>query len=126
MPQLKAYKKIATRLLRELEKKFSEKHIVLVSRRKIVAKPKKSAHGHVARPRSRTLTMVHENLLDDLVAPVEIMGKRIRVKRDGSRVLKVLLDAKDKNTVEYKLETYASVYRKLTGKTIAFEFALDA
>lgn len=126
MPQLKNYRKISTRLLRELEKKFSEKHIVLVSRRKIVAKPKKNSHNHVVRPRTRTLTMVHENLLDDMVAPVEIVGKRIRIKRDGSRVIKVLLDGKDKNTVEYKLETYASVYRKLTGKTIAFEFALEA
>src|SRR5579871_767902 len=34
---------------------------------------------------SRTLTTVHENTLNDLVYPAEIVGKRIRVKMDGSR-----------------------------------------
>lgn len=120
---MKNYRKVGHRLIRELEKKFSDKHIVFVARRRIIAKPKKNSHVHVVRPRSRTLTTVHENLLEDLVAPTEILGKRVRVKRDGSRIIKVLLDPKDKNTVEYKLETYSTVYRKLTGKNATFEFA---
>ena len=109
--------------MRELEKKFSDKHVVFVTRRKILAKPKRSAHGSAPRPRTRTLTAVHEALLEDLVAPTEILGKRIRVKRDGARLIKVILDVKEKNTVEYKLDTFSSVYRKLTGKNVAFEFA---
>ena len=32
---------------------------------------------------------VHDAILDDLVYPTEIVGKRIRYKADGSRTLKV-------------------------------------
>ena len=38
---------------------------------------------------SRTLTAVHDNILDDLVYPSEIVGKRIRIKLDGSRLTRV-------------------------------------
>lgn len=40
---------------------------------------------------SRTLTAVHEATLDDLVYPSEIIGKRIRYRRDGSRLYKIHL-----------------------------------
>merc|ERR1712176_1405702 len=74
------------------------------------------------RPRSRTLTAVHDALLEDLVYPVEIVGKRLRYKLDGSKLLKVFLDPKDRNTSEYKLETFAGVYSKMTGKAVTFEY----
>lgn len=38
-PQLKAFQKIQTRLVRELEKKFSGKHVVFIAERKILPKP---------------------------------------------------------------------------------------
>ena len=41
---------------------------------------------------SRTLTAVHSAILDDLVFPAEIVGKRVRVKLDGSRMMKIFLD----------------------------------
>lgn len=52
---------------------------------------------------------VHSAILEDLVHPTEIVGKRIRFDADGGKVMKVLLDPKDKNIVEYKLETYAGM-----------------
>lgn len=65
---------------------------------------------------------MHENALNDLVYPAEIVGKRTRVKLDGSRLIKVHLDKSQQTTVEHKLETYTSIYKKLTGKDVNFEF----
>ncbi|KAL9255912.1 Small ribosomal subunit protein eS7-like protein, partial [Drosera capensis] len=55
----KAYRKIHVRLVRELEKKFSGKDVILIATRKILRPPKKGSAAK--RPRSRTLTSVHEN-----------------------------------------------------------------
>lgn len=32
------------------------------------------------------------------------------------------LDAKDKQNIEHKLDTFATVYKKITGKSAVFEF----
>uniref|UniRef100_A0A3Q2QXG6 40S ribosomal protein S7 n=1 Tax=Fundulus heteroclitus TaxID=8078 RepID=A0A3Q2QXG6_FUNHE len=73
-------------------------------------------------PHSRTLTSVHDAILEDLVFPSEIVGKRIRVKLDSSRLIKVHLDKAQQNNVEHKVETFSGVYKKLTGKDVIFEF----
>lgn len=56
---------------------------------------------------SRTLTAVHDAILEDLVFPSEIVGKRIRVKLDGSRLIKVHLDKAQQNNVEHKVNEKA-------------------
>lgn len=88
-PSLKLYHKIQSRLVRELEKKFSDRHVVFVAQRRIIPKPGRRNCQKQKRPRSRTLTSVHEKILEDLVFPAEIVGKRIRVCMDGKRILKV-------------------------------------
>jgi small subunit ribosomal protein S7e len=122
VPQLKAYHKIQTRLIRELEKKFGGKHFLVVAQRRILPKESKKRLYPQPRPRSRTLTAVHQSILEDIVYPSEIVGKRIRGKVDGSRTIKVFLDLKDLSTLEPKLDTFSSVYKKLTGKDVVFEF----
>ncbi|EEF28686.1 40S ribosomal protein S7 [Ricinus communis] len=116
----KAYRKIHVRLVRELEKKFSGKDVILIATRRIVRPPKKGSA--VQRPRTRTLTAVHEAMLEDIVLPAEIVGKRTRYRIDGSKIMKVFLDPKERNNTEYKLETFSAVYRKLSGKDVVFEF----
>lgn len=75
--------------------------------------------------------------------PGEIVGKRTRVAVDGSKLLKVyvcrpiihentlttvssFLDPKDATSLEYKLDSFSSVYRKLTGKDVVFEFPVSS
>jgi len=39
--------------------------------------------------------------------------------------MRVYLDPKERNSTEYKLETYAGVYKKLTGKEVTFEYPIQ-
>merc|ERR1712127_785444 len=123
VPQLRSFQKIQTRLVRELEKKFSGKHVVFVAQRRILPKPTRKANKlKQKRPISRTLVAVHTAILDDLVYPAEIVGKRTRVRLDGSRLHKIHLDKNQQTNIEHKTDTFAAVYKKLTGKEVTFEF----
>ena len=114
---------ISGRLIRDLEKKLSGQHVVVVVHRTILPVRARTGKKEVGmRPRSRTLTAVQDAMLDDLVKPGEIVGKRIRVKQDGSKTLHVLLDPKDAGSLENKFETFEVVYRMLTGKDAKFSF----
>jgi small subunit ribosomal protein S7e len=117
---------ITSSLTRELEKKFSDRHVLFVAQRRILARPKRSANSRTnqkqKRPRSRTLTAVHDSILTDLVYPVEIVGRRIRTKEDGSKTMKVILDEKERGGVDHRLDAYGAVYHRLTGRAVAFEF----
>ena len=42
-------------------------------------------------------------ILEDLVYPAEIVGKRIRIKLDGSRLIKVHLDKAQQTNIEHKV-----------------------
>merc|ERR1711998_564695 len=105
-------KKIQGRLIRELEKKFSKRHVVFVANRTILDKNFRRK-GLKVRPRNRTLTAVHDSILEDVVGPTEIVGKRTRISIDGSKLLKVFLDSKDKDkeNVDAKLQTFSAVYK---------------
>jgi hypothetical protein len=37
-----------------------------------------------------------------------------------------ILDSKDATSLEYKLDSFSSVYRRLTGKEVVFEFPVVA
>lgn len=117
------YKKIQARLIRELEKKLG-RQVAIIAQRTIMSKNYARAHAGQARPRSRTLTAVHNAVLEDLVYPTLIVGKRLRVRVDGSRVIKVQLDPKDVKEVDHKLKSFSSIYAALTNKKVEFVFPL--
>merc|ERR1711962_1604707 len=120
---LRSFNKIQVRLVRELEKKFAGKHVLIVAQRRILPKPtRKTRNQKQMRPRSRTLTAVHDSILEDLVFPSEIVGKRILVKLDGTKIIKVQLEKSQQTQVDYKTDTFSAVYKKLTGKEVIFEF----
>jgi len=120
---LKAFHKIQQRLVRELEKKFSGRHVLIIAQRTILGKAyHRSQKTKSVLPRSRTLTAVQDSILEDIVYPTEIVGKRTRCKTDGKRILKVYLEAKDQANVEGKIDTFSAVYGKLTNKQVTFYF----
>lgn len=61
--------------------------VILLTTRRMMRPPKKGSA--VQRPRSRTLTAVHDAMLEDVVVPAEIVGKRVRYRIDGSKIMKV-------------------------------------
>merc|ERR1711907_608813 len=108
------FRKNQVRLVRELEKKFSGQHVVLVATRNIQDKESRQ---------SRTFTAVHEAILSDLVFPANISGKRTRHSLDGTKQIKVSLD--NPYEVSDKLATFAAVYTSLTGKHAVFELPVQ-
>eukprot|EP00012_Vannella_robusta_P003285 CAMPEP_0206182560 /NCGR_PEP_ID=MMETSP0166-20121206/132_1 /ASSEMBLY_ACC=CAM_ASM_000260 /TAXON_ID=95228 /ORGANISM="Vannella robusta, Strain DIVA3 518/3/11/1/6" /LENGTH=194 /DNA_ID=CAMNT_0053597281 /DNA_START=44 /DNA_END=628 /DNA_ORIENTATION=+ len=119
---LNNFRRIQTRLVHELEKKFA-KNVVIIAQRRILQKPGRNNRvKRQKRPMSRTLTSVHNAMLDELVFPAEITGKRLRYKLDGSKQLKVYLDKKDQQAMEDKIDSFSAVYKKLTGKDTVFTF----
>jgi small subunit ribosomal protein S7e len=111
-----------SRIIRELEKKCSGKYVIFVAQRTILSKKFGSVRKGMNRPRSRTLTNVHQAILRDVVFPTEIVGKRTRVRVDGSKILKIHLDPKDAKEVDVKLAAFSAVYKKLTNRSVTFMF----
>ena len=117
------FRKIQARLVRELEKKFG-KIFVLVAQRRILSKPThKNTVKQQKRPYSRTVTAVHDAILEDVAFPADIIGRRTRHKLDGSVLHKVILHKGEQANVENKTLALSKVYQRLTGKVATFSFA---
>jgi len=99
------------------------RHVLIVGQRRILPKEKKGGRlARQKRPYSRTLTAVHDALLEDVAFPAEIIDRRIRIRLDGSRAQRVTLDPKEESSLASKLETFSGVYKALTGKEVSFQF----
>ncbi len=117
----RSVKGVQSKLVRELEKK-SRRHVIVHAKRTMIDKDFKRK-GLSTRPRSRTLTAVHEALLEDIIAPHQISAKSVRITTDGHRLMKVVIDAKgkDKAAAQEKLDTFAAAYLKLANKHVVFQ-----
>lgn len=51
-----------------------------------------------------------------------MVGRRLRVKTDGTQIHKIHLKEDDRKNVEHRLEPLALLYKNLTNKIITFEF----
>merc|ERR1739848_979906 len=76
-PQVVGWQKIQTKIVRELEKKFSGKHVMIIGQRKVMAQEARKAGA-------KCYKHVHDAILEDCVYPAEITGKRIRHKVDDT------------------------------------------
>jgi len=115
-------RKIQAKLIREMEKKMEKCFVMFVANRTILNKNFRRKGLMKIRPRTRTLTSVHEQILEDIVAPTEIVGKRTRCCVDGSKLHKILLNPKEKDTTEEKLGAFTVVYKTLTNKETNFSY----
>eukprot|EP01083_Nonionella_stella_P275933 937247_1 len=120
--QHQRWQKLQDRLVRELEKKFSDEDVLFIAQRKVMKLCQINPKINAPRPRTQTITAVQREILNDVVFPTKIVGKRTRFRVGGKRLLKVYLDPKDSKDIESRIPTYESVYRKLTKKNVKFLF----
>jgi len=113
------YRKVQAMLAMQMEKMFSGKHVIFVTKRTVVPKPRQAS---LYRPRSMTRTNVHEAILNDIVYPASIVGERIRCRPGAKKLRVVLLDNKDKAAFAPKLKSFQAAFQKLTGTEASFEF----
>uniref|UniRef100_A0A804NTD1 40S ribosomal protein S7 n=1 Tax=Zea mays TaxID=4577 RepID=A0A804NTD1_MAIZE len=64
-------------------------------------------------PSHQDFAPVHDGILEDVVFPVEY-----------GEACQIFLDLKERNNTEYKLMTYTTVYRRLCGKDVVFEYPM--
>lgn len=57
---------------------------------------------------------MYDAILEDLVYPAEIVGKRIQVKTDGKQLIKVHLDKNQQTNIDHKVSTvsYSNIEKK--------------
>lgn len=125
VPQINRYRSVQVNLINALEKKFANCHFLIIANRTMVAPSvwARSQSYTGVRPRSRTLKAVQEAVLDDIVYPANITGKRTRVRLDQSRLMRVFLPKSAANDFEHKVNTFEKVYKDLTSKDVEFSFA---
>ncbi|KAK8883282.1 40S ribosomal protein [Tritrichomonas musculus] len=122
--QIPLYRQLSGILVPELEKKISNSQVFIVGKRRAFPKtPVRGRRYMSIRPTGRTLRAVNEGLLDDLVFPTAIVGKRIHYDLKGGQTTHVILDQHDKTRVEERLNGFSIAYQKLTGLRTVFEIA---
>ena len=113
-------RKVQKDLIDTLEKKFSAP-IIMVGWRTIMSKVVKTK-GKQRRPFSKTLSAVNQALMDDVVYPNIITGKRVRFTKEGSEIYKIIFSDRLKDQLKDRLAVMTSAYKKLTQKNLQFEF----
>ena len=115
---IRKFRKIQKAVIADLEKKLKT-DVVLIAQRKIQAKPKSNM---ARRQRSRTLTAVHDAIVEDICYPADIVGRRWHYSADGSKKMKIFFDLKVRDTTEPKLATFSTLIQKLTGRQVSFGY----
>jgi len=95
-----------------LERSF-DKQVIVVANRTIIS-PGAKSHPSQMRPRSRCLTVVHKEILNDVVFPSTITGRSLRLGADGRKSEKVMLDPLDKDDIDSKVDAIVHCYHKLS------------
>ena len=109
------------RLMQEFQKKKGVQ--VFMTAKRTIIHPRSGYKQKI--PRSRTLTSVYEALLDDLVSPSVLLGKKVRHNLGGHAVWKVQLNEENRSFLEPRLDAIKTIYREVTKRDLAFEFVKE-
>jgi len=115
---VKNHRGLLSKLVNDIQNK-KKMPVFLVSHRTLLNP--KSAHKQQI-PRSRTLTQVYDSVLEDLVSPATIIGKRMRYHLDGTQHTKVFLSDESKAFLENKMACIPQIYKQLTNRKVTLEF----
>jgi small subunit ribosomal protein S7e len=118
---VKSLQRVHVDLVKRLESNLGKPVIVIPSRKTVDGKKYRKFIGKKV-PRTRTLTYVRENLLEDLLYPATIVGKRTRYPRGQQKQLKVLVDAVDRDVLSSKTSAICVGYKSLTGHELSIDF----
>jgi small subunit ribosomal protein S7e len=118
---VKNLQNVHSELVKKLEDHFNTPVVIVPHRKTINGKLFRKYIGTKV-PRNKTLSAVYDSVLEDLVYPATIVGKRTRYPSGKSRVYKVFVDPLDRESVEYKQNAIASAYKALTNRELVIEF----
>ena len=108
-------------VVKRLEDHFNVPVVIVPARKKVNGKLYRTYIGPNV-PRKSTLASVYDSLLEDVLYPATIVGKRIRHPKGKARSFKILVDPLDKESVEVKAQAIAACYKGLTNRDISIEF----
>ena len=91
-------------VLRKLVNHFTEarKQYTFVVAKRTTVNKRSSYNQRI--PYSRTLTAVHDSILEDLLNPGHVVGKRMRVRSDGTHLYKVFVNEQSRKVLEDRSE----------------------
>jgi small subunit ribosomal protein S7e len=118
---IKNLQNIHADFVKKLEDHFNTPVLIVPYKKKVNGKLYRRYVGKQV-PRTKTLSAVYDSLLEDLLYPATIVGKRTRFPKGNNRLFKVLVDPLDRESVEYKTSAIASTYKALTNRDLAIEF----
>ena len=117
----KNLQKVHVELVKSLESTSGKPCLVIPSRKTVDGKKFRNFIGKKV-PRTKTLTYTRELLLEDLLFPATIVGKRTRYPRGQQKQLKVLIDSVDKDTISSKTTPICVAHKSLTGHELSLDF----
>ena len=68
------------------------------------------------------MTAVYDSVLDDLLLPGYVVGKRVRVRSDGTHLYKISVNEQSRKVLEERKEIVENLYKALTNRKLSLNF----
>ena len=117
-PYLKDHKQAVNKIINEVQTKTGS-YAFVVAKRTVISK---WSDYNQKIPKNRTLADVCDAILEDLLAPGQIIGRRMRVRLNGTHLYKIHVSEESRPYLQDKVETITQIYHALTNRKVAIEF----